>query len=93
VSGACFIVQGVLVCGPSLETPPGAHCLLAALLVAVLATGLEAVSPRGSDNLLVPLGVLLVLPPLLEMSLPELVQQAFELTVVGLLISQATGHQ
>jgi phosphatidylserine decarboxylase len=40
---------------------PWPECLLAALLTALITTGLEAVSSRGLDNLLVPIGVCVVL--------------------------------
>jgi dolichol kinase len=82
---AFFIIQVVLLCSADARIPPPLHCGLAALLTAVMITGLEAAASRGSDNLVVPLGVLLVLPLSLAMSLPELARQLAAITFLVLI--------
>lgn len=57
-------------------------CLVLALYVAVLATLLEALSPAGRDNLLVPLGVGVALAGLAGRPLPELLTHLVALLAV-----------
>jgi len=61
---------------------PRAVCVLAALLVAVLLTGLEAISLRGADNLLVPVCACAILSRITTKALPEIAYQ--NLSLIGL---------
>lgn len=63
---------------------PWPICLLAALLTATLATGVEAVSLRGFDNLLVPLAVCITLDRIVGIPWQDLL--ATNLVLWGLLI-------
>ena len=54
-------------------------CVLAALLVAVLVTGFEAVSLQGADNLFVPLGVVIILGKITTKPLAEIAFQNISL--------------
>lgn len=49
--------------------------VLIALVIATLVTGFEAISPTGTDNFFVPLGTYFILENMMEMSLPEIVEQ------------------
>lgn len=62
---------------------PWPNCMFAALLTAALATGFEAVSLRGFDNLFVPIGVCLILDRIVNLPLQDLVTK--NLTLFGLL--------
>ncbi|MBM4142284.1 MAG: hypothetical protein FJ225_01630 [Lentisphaerae bacterium] len=68
---------------------PRATCALAALLVAVLVTGFEAVSLRGTDNLFVPLGVAVILAKITSKPQPEIVYQNVSLAVILALVALA----
>ncbi len=61
---------------------PRANVVLAALLVATLVTGFEAIALRGADNLFVPLAVCVILPKITEKPLAEIVYQVGSLTVL-----------
>ena len=61
---------------------PRPVCVLAALLVALLVTGFEAISLGGADNLFVPLGVVVVLPKIAGKPLREVVFQLASLIVL-----------
>ncbi len=62
-------------------------CVLAALLVAVLVTGFEAVSLRGADNLFVPLAVVFILGKITTKPVPEILFQIVSLAALGVLIA------
>ncbi|MCU0572394.1 MAG: hypothetical protein MUC41_05310 [Syntrophobacteraceae bacterium] len=68
---------------------PRSTTVLAALLVALLVTGFEAVSLRGWDNLFVPVGVALILGRLVTKTPTEILYQnlsfVFTCCVVGIL--------
>ncbi|MBN1669541.1 MAG: hypothetical protein JXR37_00810 [Kiritimatiellae bacterium] len=61
---------------------PRAVCVLAALLVAILVTGFEAVSLHGADNLFIPLGVCVILAKLTTKPLTEIAYQTASLAVL-----------
>jgi len=63
---------------------PGWVCLLSALLVAVLVTGFEAISLRGSDNLFVPTAVCTILSKITTKPLTEIIHQNLSLAVICL---------
>jgi phytol kinase len=65
---------------------PRETCVLAALLVAVLVTGFEAISLQGADNLFVPLGVVIILGKITTKPLAEIVSQNISLAVIILAI-------
>lgn len=66
-----------------LLTGPGRlECVLIALIIALLATGFEAVSLSGSDNLLVPLGVYYLLVKLLPLTPHSLFNQTLLLLLM-----------
>jgi len=62
-------------------------CVLAAVLVAVLATGFEAISLGGADNLFVPLAVVVVLGKITTKPLTEVVYQNLSLLALCLAIA------
>ena len=64
-----------------------ATCVLAALLVALLVTGFEAISTRGTDNLFVPLGTCVILGRLTGKPEAELVFQLISLLTLCLVIA------
>ncbi|MDP8247302.1 MAG: hypothetical protein P9M00_04130 [Candidatus Tritonobacter lacicola] len=66
---------------------PRATCVLAALLVAVLVTGFEAISLGGADNLFVPLGVCVILSKITSKPLTEVVYQNLSLAGLCLCVS------
>jgi phytol kinase len=67
-----------------LFTPVGrAECLLAACIVAALATMLEAMAWRGLDNLFVPLGAYVLLDRLVRLSGPVLLGHLVVVAVLG----------
>ena len=68
---------------------PRGLCVLAALLVAALVTGFEAISLRGADNLFVPLAVAVVLLKITTKPLAEVVFQNVSLLVLALLLAAA----
>jgi dolichol kinase len=57
-------------------------CVLAAVLVAVLVTGFEAISLQGTDNLFVPLGVVIILGKITTKPLAEIVFQNISLAAI-----------
>ncbi|MHC4916704.1 MAG: diacylglycerol/polyprenol kinase family protein [Planctomycetota bacterium] len=61
---------------------PAAVCLLSASLVAVLVTGFEAVSLRGSDNLFVPIAVCAIMPKITTKPLAEVAHQNISLITI-----------
>ncbi len=61
---------------------PAATCLLSASLVALLVTGFEAVSLRGSDNLFVPLAVCVIMSKITAKPLSEIVRQNVSLATI-----------
>ncbi len=71
----------LLMTGLSRET-----CLLAALLVALLVTGFEAVSISGVDNLFVPIGVCAILMRITTKPVPEIAFQLSSLLILCLII-------
>lgn len=64
---------------------PRETCVLASLLTAVLVTGFEAISVRGLDNLLVPIGVCVVVDRVVDKPAGELVSKC--LVLAGLLLA------
>jgi phytol kinase len=66
---------------------PRATCVLAALLVAVLVTGFEAISLGGLDNVFVPLAVVIVLDKITSKPLPEIVFQNLSLAVIIVVVA------
>jgi len=63
-----------------------AVCVLAAVLVAALVTGFEAISLRGADNLFVPLAVAVVLGKITSKPLSEVVFQSLSLLTICLVV-------
>jgi len=61
---------------------PRATSVLAALLVAILVTGFEAISLQGADNLFVPLAVVLLLGKITTQPVPEIVSQNLSLAAI-----------
>lgn len=72
---------------------PALVCMLSALLVAVLVTGIEAVSLRGTDNLFIPVGVAVILSKITSKPLAEIIYQNVSLVVIcaalGLIIRRS----
>lgn len=66
---------------------PRPVCVLAALLVAALVTGFEAISLEGADNLFVPLAVAVVLAKITTKPLGEVVFQNLSLAVIALAVA------
>jgi dolichol kinase len=63
---------------------PRPVCVLAALLVAALVTGFEAISLEGADNLFVPLAVVVILGKITTKPLSEVVYQNVSLLAICL---------
>ena len=63
---------------------PRPVCVLAALLVAALVTGFEAISLEGADNLFVPLAVVVILGKITTKPLSEVVFQSLSLLAICL---------
>jgi dolichol kinase len=74
---------------PDPTIPPAVNCLLVAVLAALLATGFEAISLEGRDNLWLPLGVCIVLRKLLRQPTEELVAQNIAFLGITLAIAAA----
>ena len=68
---------------------PRPVCVLAAVLVAALVTGFEAISLRGADNLFVPLAVVVILGKITTKPLSEIVFQNVSLLVMCLAVGIA----
>ena len=68
---------------------PRGLTVLAALLVAVLVTGFEAISLRGADNLFVPVAVVVILAKITSKPLSEVVFQCLSLAVICLVLGLA----
>lgn len=68
---------------------PRPVCVLAALLVAALVTGFEAISLEGADNLFVPLAVVVILGKITAKPLSEVVFQNLSLLVICLAVALA----
>jgi dolichol kinase len=66
---------------------PRPVCVLAALLVAALVTGFEAISLEGADNLFVPVAVVVVLGKITTKPLGEVVFQNLSLLAICLLVA------
>jgi phytol kinase len=66
---------------------PRAVCVLAALLVAALVTGFEAISLRGADNLFVPLAVVVIVGKITTKPLSEVVFQNLSLLAICLAVA------
>jgi len=66
---------------------PRPVCVLAAALVAVLATGFEAISLKGADNLFVPLAVVVILSKITVKPLAEVVFQNLSLVSICLVVA------
>lgn len=66
---------------------PRPVCVLAALLVAALVTGFEAISLEGADNLFVPLAVAVVLGKITAQPLAEVIFQNLSLLVICLAVA------
>jgi dolichol kinase len=58
------------------------HTVLCALLVAVLVTGFEAISLRGTDNLFIPIGVCAILAKITSKSVDEVLYQLASLALI-----------
>ncbi len=68
---------------------PRPVCVLAALLVAALVTGFEAISLQGADNLFVPLAVVVILGKITTKPLGEIAFQSISLLAMCLLVGLA----
>jgi phytol kinase len=66
---------------------PRPVCVLAATLVAALVTGFEAISLRGTDNLFVPLAVVVILAKITSKPLPEIVFQNLSLLAICVVVA------
>lgn len=66
---------------------PRPLCVLAALLVATLVTGFEAISLHGADNLFVPLAVAVILIKITSKPLGEVVFQNLSLLLLATLLA------
>ena len=62
---------------------PRPVCVLAALLVAVIVTGFEAISLRGADNLFVPVAVCVILAKITTKPLAEVAAQNFSIIAIA----------
>ena len=88
---AAFLVVAVpLACWRDPAIPPLGNCLSAALLVAALSTGFEAIAQDGRDNLWVPLGTYVVLTKILRQPIEEIITQNAKLAVVCLVFGLLT---
>jgi phytol kinase len=65
---------------------PRPVCVLAALLVAALVTGFEAISLEGADNLFVPLAVVVILGKITTKPLSEVIFQNLSLLAICLAV-------
>jgi len=68
---------------------PRPVCVLAALLVAALVTGFEAISLEGADNLFIPLAVVVILGKITTKPLSEVIFQNLSLLAICLAIGLA----
>jgi phytol kinase len=66
---------------------PRPVCVLAALLVAALVTGFEAISLEGTDNLFVPMAVVVILGKITTKPLSEVVFQNLSLLAICLAVA------
>lgn len=66
---------------------PRPVCVLAALLVATLVTGFEAISLRGADNLFVPLAVVVIVGKITTKPLAEVIFQNLSLLAICLAVA------
>jgi phytol kinase len=66
---------------------PRGVVVMSALLVALLVTGFEAISLRGTDNIFVPIAVVFVLQKITTKALPEIVYQTVSLLGILLVIA------
>ncbi|MFN2442860.1 MAG: diacylglycerol/polyprenol kinase family protein [Thermoanaerobaculia bacterium] len=86
-----FIVAFLAIHLPTLllTTLPRPVTVLAALLVAIIVTGFEAISLRGADNLFVPIAVCVILAKITTKPLPEIVFQNLSLIALCIVIGIA----
>lgn len=75
-------IAASLVCLSPLDN---STALLSALLVALVVTGIEAISVDGRDNLFVPLGVVLILQKITTKPISEIAYQNFSLAALMVL--------
>lgn len=68
---------------------PRAVCVLAALLVAALVTGFEAISLQGADNLFIPVAVVVILGKITSKPLSEVAFQNLSLLAMCLVVGLA----
>jgi len=68
---------------------PRAVCVLAALLVAALVTGFEAISLQGADNLFIPVAVVVILGKITSKPLSEVAFQNLSLLAMCLVVGFA----
>jgi dolichol kinase len=68
---------------------PRPVCVLAALLVAALVTGFEAISLRGADNLFIPIAVVVILGKITTKPLSEIAFQNLSLLAMCLVVGLA----
>jgi phytol kinase len=68
---------------------PRAVCVLAALLVAALVTGFEAISLQGADNLFIPVAVVVILGKITTKPLSEVAFQNLSLLAMCLVVGLA----
>jgi hypothetical protein len=68
---------------------PRPVCVLAALLVAALVTGFEAISLQGADNLFIPVAVVVILSKITSKPLSEVAFQNVSLLVMCLVVGLA----
>ncbi len=72
---------------------PRPVCVMAALFVAMLVTGFEAISLRGADNLFIPLSVCVILGKMTSKPLAEIVYQTLSLVGICLGVGLVTWRQ
>ncbi len=75
-----------------LTSVPRPVCVLAALHVAVIVTGLEAIALRGTDNLWVPIGVAYILLKITAQPLEEVIYQNVSLLLLTVAIATASAR-
>lgn len=59
-----------------------ANVILVALIIAILLTGFEAISPTGSDNIFIPFGTYFLLSKLAYLPLDQIVHNAYLLLII-----------
>lgn len=66
---------------------PRGIVVMSALLVALLVTGFEAISLRGTDNVFVPVAVVFILQKITTKPLPEIVYQTLSLLAIFIVVA------